>query len=180
MSRCKRSKRDHGALRDEWIDRRLRGEALTLKAFSEEKQVSYGSLRNRGRSWREELERRSAEISREVTEVTSIDHTAMRVAVLREREPLARLFLNQGRRWRDHFEDKANGDELVPMIDLVRLGILLLKMAEVGAGLPKEHVARHDEMHEEVRVNRRQVEQAKADVIEFAEWRAKKGLVKAK
>ena len=174
MSRRKQSRRDHGALRDEWIDRQLRGEALSLKAYSDEKQVSYGSLRNRGRSWREELERRSAEISREVAEVTSIDHTAMRVAVLREREPLRKLYMQQVSRWAKHLTD--NPTERVPIKDLVALGNLLIRMAEVGAGLPKEHVARHDEVHEEVRVNRRQIEEAKSDIVDFAKWRRERRL----
>ncbi len=134
MSGRKQLKWDYRALRDEWIDRRLRGEALSLKAYSEERQVSYGSLRNRGRSWREELERRSAEISREVAEVTSIDHTAMRVAVLREREPLRKLYMQQVSRWAKHLTD--NPTERVPIKDLVALGNLLIRMAQVGAGLP--------------------------------------------
>ena len=37
---------------------------------------------------------------------------------------------------------------------------------------------RHDEMHEEVRVNRRQVEEAKSAVVDFAKWRRERGLVR--
>ena len=39
-------------------------------------------------------------------------------------------------------------------------------------------MARHDEVHEEVRVNRRQIEEAKSDVVDFARWRAEGGLVR--
>ena len=113
-----------------------------------------------------------------VTERTTIDHAAMRVAVLQERLPLARAFLQQGEAWRKRLEKLAEDDEVLPMKDLVCLGTLLIRMAEVGAGLPKEHVVRHDEVHEEVRVNRRQIEEAKSDVVDFARWRAERGLVR--
>ncbi len=77
MAGRKQSKRDYGALRDEWIGRRLAGEVLSLKAFAAEKGVPYSTLRSKG-NWQAELARRSAAISRVVEERTTIDHAHLR------------------------------------------------------------------------------------------------------
>ena len=168
MAGRRQFKRDYGALGDEWIGRRLAGEALSLKAFAAEKGVPYSTLRSKG-NWQAELARRSAAISRVVEERTTIDHAAMRIAILQEREPLRELFLGQVDRWKEAMqEDKTKRLEFR---EVIALGHLLVKMAEVGAGLPKEHVARHDEVDDIVAVNRREMRALEGAVVELAKWK---------
>ena len=168
MGGRKQSKRDYGALRDEWVGRRLAGEVLSLKAFAAEKGVPYSTLRSKG-NWQAELARRSAAISRVVEERTTIDHAAMRIAILQEREPLRELFLDQVERWKRAMNEDR--EERLGMRELVQLGNLLVKMAEVGAGLPKEHIVRQDEAHDTIAIGRREMKSLEGAVIGLAAWK---------
>ncbi len=111
----------------------------------------------------------SAAVSRVVEERTTIDHAAMRIAILQEREPLRELFLGQVDRWKEATqEDKTKRLEFR---EVIALGHLLVKMAEVGAGLPKEHVARHDEVDDTIAVGRREMKSLEGAVVGLAEWK---------
>ncbi len=153
---------------DEWIGRRLAGEALSLKAFAAEKGVPYSTLRSKG-NWQAGLARRSAAVSRVVEERTTIDHAAMRIAILQEHEPLRELFLDQVERWKRAMNE--DDTERLEMREMVQLGNLLVKMAEVGAGLPKEHIVRQDEAYDTVEIGRREMKSLEGAVIGLAEWR---------
>lgn len=171
---AKQNGRDWDALRDEWVNRRLRGESLTRQDFAREKDIPYSTLRKKSPFWQDELDQREAEIQALVKDRTTIDHATMRVAILEEREPLRELFLKHAERWLKAADEDE--DERIELRELNQLGNLLVKMAEVGAGLPKEHVVRHDEAHDTVAVGRREMKSLEGAVVGLAEWRRKKRL----
>lgn len=166
---AKRNGRDWEALRDEWVDRRLRGEALDRKDFAKEKRVPYDTLRRHAGTWQDHLDRREEEVQVLVRDRTTIDHATMRIAILEEREPLREFFMDQWERWKAAM--KEDKDERVELREMIQLGNLMVKMAEVGAGLPKEHVVRHDEVHDTVATNRREMKHLEGTVIELCQWR---------
>ncbi len=100
----------------------------------------------------------------------------MRIAILQEREPLRELFLDQVDRWKRAMNEDR--EERLEMRELVALANLLVKMAEVGAGLPKEHLVRHDEAHDAVAVGRREMKALEGAVVELAKWKRNKRLAK--
>ncbi len=161
--------RDWDALRDEWVDRRLRGEVVDRKDFAAEKGIPYDTLRRHSVLWQDYLDQREVEILALVRDRTTIDHAAMRIAILEEREPLRKLFFMHAERWLKAAEEDQ--EERVELRELNQLGTLLVKMAEVGAGLPKEHIVRHDEAHDAVAVGRHEMEGLEGTVVELARWK---------
>ena len=171
---AKRNGRDWDALRDEWVDRRLRGEALDRKDFAKEKRIPYDTLRRHAGTWQDRLDRREEEVQTLVHDRTTIDHATMRIAILEEREPLRKLFMQQADAWLEWAQEQARMPSaertLLPIKDMVALETLLVKQAEVGAGLPKEHVVRHDEVHDTVVTNRREMKHLEGTVVELCHW----------
>ncbi len=177
-------KYDWVALRDEWVDCRLRGEALTRQAFAAEHAIPYGTLRRHAGLWQDELDQREAEIAEVVRDRTTIDHATMRIAILEEREPLRELLMHQAEGWLEWAKEETKKPfaerTRMAVKDMVALENLLVKMAEVGAGLPKEHVVRHDDDHDAVEVGRREMESLESTVVEMAKWKRSKRLAKEK
>ncbi len=171
----RRDGRNWDALRDEWVDRRLRGENLTRQDFAAEKGIPYDTLRRHSTAWKGRLDQREAEVQALVQDRTTIDHATMRVAILEERECLRGLFMQQAGVWLEWSAEEAKkpaAERLrMPIKDLVALENLMVRMAEVGAGLPKEHVVRHDEAHDPVSVGRREMAELENTVVELARWK---------
>ncbi len=165
------------ALREEWVERRLSGEPLDRKDFAAEKSIPYATLRRHSGAWQDRLDEREADVQAVVKDRTTIDHAAMRIAILEEREPLRKFFMEQVARWLKAMEEDE--DERVELREVIQLGNLLIKMGEVGAGLPKEHVVRHDEVHEGVAANRQQMLGLEGAVVELARWKREKRKAKA-
>ena len=172
---AKRNGREWEALRDEWVDRRLGGEVLDRKDFAAEKRIPYDTLRRHSGTWQDRLDQREAKVQALVHNRTTIDHATMRIAILEEREPLRELFMQQADAWLEWAREQAQMPSAektrLPIKDMVALENLLVKQAEVGAGLPKEHVVRHDDVHDTVVVGRREMEGLEATVVELARWK---------
>lgn len=167
--------RNWDALRDEWVDRRLGGENLPRQDFAAEKGIPYDTLRRHSTAWKDDLDRREAEVQALVQDRTTIDHVAMRVAILQERECLRGLFMQQAGAWMEWSAEEAKkpaAERLrMPIKDVVALANLLVRMAEVGAGLPKEHVVQLGEAHDPVSVGRREMAKLEDTVVELARWK---------
>ena len=139
------------------------------RIFAAEKGIPYETLRKHAETWVDILEGRREKVADMVADRMVIDHAQMRIAVLQEREPLRVLFMSQVERWLDAMADADT--ERVELRELTAVGNLLMKMAEIGAGLPKEHVVRHDEVHEEISANRHQMTKLENAVLAMAEWK---------
>ncbi len=177
-----RSRQDWDALRDEWVNRRLGGEGLTRKQFAAEKGIAYRWLCKKALAWQDDLNQREGEVQDQVRDRTAIDHVTMRISILEEREVLRDLFMDQVERWKRAMNEDR--EERLEMRELVALANLLVKMGEVGAGLPKEHHVLHDEAHDVVERGRREMKSLEGAVVELARWgelrRAKREAAKKK
>ncbi len=158
-------------IREVWIERHLAGETYTLKQLARDEAVKYDTLKKRAhrQDWRGELHGRQARINAQVAEQVEIDQVATRLELVRMGERTERLFLAQVQRWGDWAENHP--DERVSLREMVTLGNLVLKLKEKGAGLPKEHVVRHDEVHDVVAVGRREMKKLENTVVELARWK---------
>lgn len=168
--------RDWTALRDEWVDRRMGGEMITLSAFARDKGIPRNTLSKRAikDGWTAHAEEREAAVADRVAEVTEINHAAMRISMLQDHDLLRSFWRDQVKRWAKHLAEADNLTERVPMKDVVALGQLLLRLGETGAGLPKEHVVHHDGASEEVLTNRKQMRSLEGMVVQLAEHKRAK------
>ncbi len=164
-----RSRQDWDALRDEWVNRRLGGEGLTRKQFATEKGISYRYLCGKSLEWQDELNQREAEIQDQVRDRTAIDHVTMRISILEEREVLRKFFMEQMKRWVEAMD--SDETERLEFREIIQLENLLVRMGEVGAGLPKEHHVLHDEAHDVVEHGRREMKNLVGAVVELARWK---------
>ena len=75
---------DWTAVRDEWVNRRLASELLSLKDLASQKGLNYDTLRKRAAAdgWQESLGQRQARISARVAEQTESDHVKVRLRLL--------------------------------------------------------------------------------------------------
>ena len=161
-------------IRARWIERHLAGETFTLKQLALDEAVKYDTLKKRAHreDWRGQLRGRQARINAQVAEQVEIDQVKTRLELARMGQRTETLFLTQVQRWGGWAE--SHPDERVSLRELVTLGNLVLKLKEKGAGLPKEHVMGHDEVHEEVAANRAQMKTLERAVGQLAEWKRKK------
>ncbi len=158
-------------IREVWIERHLAGETYTLKQLARDEAVKYDTLKKRAhrQDWRGQLRERQARINAQVAEQVEIDQVATRLELVRMGERTERLFLAQVQRWEDWTENHP--DERVSLRDMVTLGNLALKLKEKGAGLPKEHVVRHDEADDIVAIGRREMKSLEGAVMGLAQWK---------
>ncbi len=161
-------------IRERWIERHLAGETYTLKQLARDEAVNYDTLKKRARreDWHGQLRERQARITAQVAEQVEIDQVKTRLELARMGERTETLFLAQVQRWESWAENSPN--ERVSLRELVPLGNLVLKLKETGAGLPKEHVVRHDDVHDNVAANRAQMKKLKGAVVELALWKREK------
>ncbi len=174
---------DWNRYRDLWVQRNLRDPAYSLKELARDQDLSYGVVARKARvqGWRTQLDAQRAAIaervSAEVRERTAIDQVEARLKHARIGdlvEPVLRASL-------EHLAEDARRDPgTLSVKDTVALGRLWTRLMQVGAGLPRVHDGVVQEVPEEVAVNRRMVEQAKSDVVDFARWRKQRGLVPPK
>ncbi len=165
------------------MQRNLRDPAYSLKQLARDQDLSYGVVARQARvqGWRTQLDAQRAAIeervSAQVRERTAIDQVEARLKHARIGdlvEPVLRASL-------EHLAEDARCDPgTLSVKDTVALGRLWTRLMQVGAGLPRVHDGVVQEVPEEVAVNRRMVEQAKSDVVDFARWRHEKGLVPPK
>ena len=78
----KQNERDHGALRDEWIDQRLRDEHQYSSGLAAKKGVPHGTLRNHLGDWQALLDQRAHAVAEHVRERPNINRVAIRTAIL--------------------------------------------------------------------------------------------------
>ena len=165
-------------LRERWIERHLVGETYPLKQLARDEAVPYDTLKKRAQreDWHGQLRERQARINTKVAEQVEIDQVQTRLELARTGDRAETLFLALVQRWESWAENSP--DERVSLRELVPLGNLVLKLKEAGAGLPKEHVVRHDEADPKVAANRHQMAALETSVTELAEYKGLKRIGK--
>lgn len=175
-----KNQRDYAAMREEWIDRSLRGEKVSVRSFAAEIGVPYDTLQRQFRvgRWREHLQEREAAIGEKVREAAEISHIEARLRLLRAGYRAQELlmeelnfYLEKRRAARD---DEDGAVTALEPKDLRAIGSIAKDLIEIGAGLPKEHVVHVDEAHEEVTWNREQQREAQDKVTSIREWKARR------
>ncbi len=150
-------------IRDQWVNRRLAGEQLSLTDLARERGLSYETLRKRAGSddWQGHLERLQARVSARVAEQTAIDHVKIRLGLL-DLKSRCELVVKD---MIDMFSERVAHEAAKPVQDrgwhpsagdVARLTGAAAKLAMVGGGLPKSCDPIQDAVHEEIILNREQ------------------------
>lgn len=183
---------DWRAYKLEYIARRLNGEELTISAFADQKGAGRSAMSTRLRGWKEELAERQTRVEDATLSRIEIDQIARRVDLLQtldEMKPgiypmlrawaknkriVALKFLEEMERTgrqpsnKKLFEAEISAKEIKQMLDIFE------KLSVSGAGLPREHVVMHDDVHEDLRASRKQMQDLQQSGMELVDFVAKR------
>ncbi len=169
------------AVRDEWVNRRLAGELLSLKDLASQKDLNYDTLRKRAAAdgWQESLGQRQARISARVAEQTETDHVKVRLRLLTLGSKLQQLADDMVGLYAERVAHEA-AKPVVERLwhptasDVARIAATSVKLAEAGGAIPREDQLPVEPVHPEVAANRAQMKEIEAAVMGMCEWQRQK------
>lgn len=167
-------KADWEALRVEFIDRKLKGETITIVGFCTEHGVkAERTIRRHTNGWEDDVESARSRITKRDTESMELNQLRLRAGLRRMAADMRRVHKDMLKLYAQKIahsvRQKMKDREWCPTAaDLATMAKAIDQLTTTGGGLPKVHEVRVDDTNEAVTANREQQVALRLKAEEFA------------